>query len=216
MTHQVANEIVALALTLRIAACAIVLILPFGILAAYGLSRYRGPGKSLIETLLALPLVLPPVAIGLILLELLSRSTSSILFTWKSAVIATAAMSFPLLVRGARSAFDAIDPRLADVARTLGRGPLYVFWRVTLPLAWRGVVGGLLTAFARALGEFGATIVVAGSIPGETRTLSLAIFQHIEAGRDAAAMRLVGLSLACAFLCLWSTERLLLRSKRGR
>lgn len=190
--------------------------LPFGIAAALGLARYRGPGKGAIETLLSLPLILPPTAVGILLLELLGRRAPlgawlaargvEVLFTWKAVLLATAVMSFPLLVRSARTAFEEVDPRLVGIARTLGHGPFAAFFRVTLPLAWRGVMAGIVLAFSRALGEFGATVMIAGNIPGKTQTLALAIFQDNQIGRDDRALVLAGVTVALAFTMLWLTE----------
>jgi molybdate transport system permease protein len=202
--------------SLRMAAASTLLIVPPGLLAAYALARYRGPGKGLVETVLALPLVLPPTAVGIVLLELLSRRRPpgawlvahgiEVVFTWKAVVLAAAVMSFPLLVRSARTAFEEVDPRLVGMARTLGSGPAAAFFRVTLPLAWRGVLAGVVLAFSRALGEFGATILIAGSIPGKTRTLALAIFQANQTGHDDQALALAGITAALAFVALWGVE----------
>jgi molybdate transport system permease protein len=198
------------------AAASTLLIVAPGLLAAYALARYRGPGKGLVETVLALPLVLPPTAVGIVLLELLSRRRPpgawlaahgmEVVFTWKAVVLAAAVMSFPLLVRSARTAFEEVDPRLVGMARTLGSGPAAAFFRVTLPLAWRGVLAGVVLAFSRALGEFGATILIAGSIPGKTRTLALAIFQANQTGHDDQALALAGITAALAFVALWTVE----------
>jgi len=202
--------------TLRMAALATVAILVPGIGAGLVLARYRGLGRGALDTLLSLPLVLPPTAVGLALLMLLARNGPlgarlevhglAVVFTWKGVVLATGVMSFPLLVRSARTAFEEVDPRLVALARTLGCGPAAAFFRVTLPLARRGIVAGLVLAFSRSLGEFGATILVAGNIPGRTQTLSLAIFQEVQAGRDHHALVLAGWTVALAFLALWSTE----------
>lgn len=213
-----------LLLTLRVAAIATLAILPFGIFAAWFLARHDGPGRSFAETLLSLPLVLPPTAVGLLLLgalrrsgplgRLLDRAGIEILFTWKAVVLATAVMSFPLLVRPARTAFEEVDPRLLAMARSLGSPPLTVFRRVALPLAWRGILAGTLLAFSRALGEFGATIMIAGNIPGRTQTMALAIFQRTQIGHDDAALRLVGVTVVIAFAIVWTTE--LLTRRRAR
>ena len=222
---MLSDDLSILLLTLRVAACATLCILPLGIGAGWFLARRSGPLRAIAETFLSLPLVLPPTAVGLLLLEalrrsgpigrLLDRAGIEILFTWKAAVIATAVMSFPLLVRPARSAFEEIDPRLLAMGRSLGSGPLRVFRRVALPLAWRGILAGALLAFCRALGEFGATILVAGNIPGRTQTIALAIFQRTQVGRDAQAMGLVGLAVALAFTTVLATE-LLTRRRSGR
>jgi molybdate transport system permease protein len=219
-----AEDLSILLLTLRVAAVSTILILPFGIAAAWLLSRWKGRGKASVETFLSLPLVLPPTAVGLVLLEMLRRSGPvgrlldragiEILFTWKAVVLATAVMSFPLLVRPARAALEEVDPRLIAIGRSLGRGGLEVFARVTLPLAWRGILAGTLLAFSRAFGEFGATILVAGNIPGRTQTLALAIFHRTQIGRDAAAFRLVALTVVVAFVAVWTTE--VLQRRRSR
>ena len=211
--------------TLQMASLATLVVIVPGVTAALVLARYRGPGKGALETLLSLPLVLPPTAVGLLLLELLGHDRQpgawlaghgiEVVFTWKAVVLATAVMSFPLLVRSARTAFEEVDPRLVGLARTLGAGPLAAFFRVTLPLAWRGVLAGAVLAFSRALGEFGATIMVAGNIPGRTQTLSLAIFQDVQTGRDERAVVLAGLTVALAFAVLWSTEWIVRRRARG-
>lgn len=210
-----------LALTLRTALLAVALILPPGLVIAWLLARRSWPGKSLVETLVALPLVMPPVATGLLLLRLLGRRGPvggwlarwgvDVVFTWRAVVLAMALMSLPLLVRGARHAFESVDPRLEQVARTLGASWPRIWRELTLPLALRGILGGALLAFARALGEFGATIMVAGNIPGRTRTLALAIYGHVQLGEDAPAYRLLAVSVAVAFAALWTSEWFLRR-----
>jgi molybdate transport system permease protein len=212
--------------TAWVAAVSTILILPPALGVAWLLARYSWPGKSIVETLVALPLVMPPVATGLILLKLLGRRGAvggflhdqlhlDIVFTWRGVLIALGVMSFPLLVRSARVAFEEVNPRLEQIARTLGAGNARVFGTITLPLAARGILGGTMLAFARALGEFGATIMVAGSIPGQTSTLSLAIYQSVQLGQDTDAYRLLGVSVAMAFGAVWCSE-LLLRRKAGR
>ncbi|HEV7732874.1 MAG TPA: molybdate ABC transporter permease subunit [Candidatus Binatia bacterium] len=210
--------------TLRIAALGTALLLVPGVAVAYGLSRYRGPGMGAIETLLSLPLVLPPTAVGLALLELLARNGAfggwlvahgvDVLFTWKAVLLATMVMSFPLLVRSARTAFEEVDPRLVGIARTLGCRPLAAFLRVSLPLAWRGILAGTVLAFARALGEFGATVMVAGNIPGRTQTLALAIVQETQVGRDDSARMLAAVTVVLAFVTLWTAELVTRRHAR--
>ncbi len=213
--------------TVWAAGLATLLILPPGVAAAYALSRWEGPGKGLVETLLTLPLVLPPTAVGLVLLELLGRQGPvgrvldawgvEVVFTPRAVVLASAVMAFPLLVRSARTGFEEVDPRLVAVARTLGDSRVRAFFRVTLPLAWRGVLVGALLAFSRALGEFGATVLVAGNIPGRTQTLSLAIFQRTQLGRDAEALRLAGVAALLAFVAVFATEAVTRRrGRRGR
>jgi len=215
---MVLEDLRVVAFTVEMALVATAAVLVPGVAAALLLARYRGPGRSALDTLLSLPLVLPPTAVGLALLELLGARRPlgrwlgthglEIVFTWKAVVLATAVMSFPLLVRQARTAFEDVDPRLVGLARTLGCSPLAAFFRVTLPLARRGVLAGTVLAFSRALGEFGATILVAGNIPGRTQTLALRIFQEVQAGRDERAATLAGLTAALAFLALWSADRI--------
>jgi molybdate transport system permease protein len=219
-----AEDLGILWLTVRVAAVATVLVLPVGVGAGWLLARRRGPGRTLVETLLSLPLVLPPTAVGLLLLQalrrngpvggVLRRAGIEILFTPAAVVLACAVMSLPFLVRFARTAFEEVDPRLLAMARTLGDSPLAAFRRVALPLAWRGLLAGTLLAFSRALGEFGATILVAGNIPGRTQTLALAIFQRTHIGRDDAAMRLVLLTVALAFAAVFASEALTRRRER--
>jgi len=219
-----AEDLSILGLTLRVAAIATLAILPLGLAAGWMLARWRGRGRTLVETVLSLPLVLPPTAVGLLLLGLLRRSGPlgrwldrsgiELLFTWKAVVLATAVMSFPLLVRPVRAAFEEIDPRLLGLARSLGRRPALVFATVALPLAWRGIATGIVLAFSRALGEFGATILVAGSIPGRTQTLALAIFHRTQIGQDGDAMRLVLLTVVLAFVAVWTSEILSRRRER--
>ena len=211
------------ALTLRTAALATLLIVPPGLAVSWVLARYRWRGKSLIETLVALPLVMPPVATGLILLDLLGRRgpiggwlhrvfAVDVVFTWRAVVAAMMVMSFPLLVRAARVAFEEVNPRFEQIARTLGASDTRVFATITLPLAARGIVSGMLLAFARAIGEFGATILVAGNIPGRTTTLSLAIYNLVQLGRDEDAYRLLLFSVVIAFAAVWFAEAFLRRS----
>lgn len=219
-----ADDIGIVVFTLEVAALATCVILPPGLALALLLARWRGPGTGLVETLCSLPLVLPPTAVGLALLELFARNGAfggwldahglEIAFTWRAVLVATAVMAFPLLVRTARTAFEEVDPRLVGIARTLGCGPVAAFFRVTLPLAWRGVLAGTVLAFARALGEFGATVMLAGNIPGRTQTLSLAIFQSVQIGDDERARALAGVTVVLAFLTLWGVEWLVRRRER--
>jgi len=206
-----------LALTLRTAALSTLLIVPPALAIAWLLARRRWRGKSLVETLVALPLVMPPVATGLILLQLLGRRGPiggwlhatlgiDVVFTWRAVVAAMMVMSFPLLVRAARVAFEEVNPRYEQIASTLGATNTRVFATITLPLAARGIVSGMLLAFARAIGEFGATILVAGNIPGRTTTLSLAIYNYVQLGRDSDAFRLLGFSVVIAFAAVWIAE----------
>ena len=214
------EEYQIIAFSLGMAMLGTVLILPPGIALAWLLARREWPGKSLVETLVALPLVLPPVVTGLVLLRLFGRRGmigawvgqtfgADIVFTWRAVVIALSVMSIPLLVRTVRAAFEEINPELEHMARTLGAPGWRVFLFITLPLARRGIFAGTLLAFARALGEFGATIMVAGNIPGKTTTLSVAIYQHVQLGQDETVWKLAAVSVATAFIVLLLSERLL-------
>jgi molybdate transport system permease protein len=208
-----ADDVQIIGLTLGTAALSTLIIFPFGVALAWLLARREWRGKSLVETIVALPLVMPPVATGLVLLDLLGRHGpigtfiqnvfgTDIVFTWKAVVAAMAVMSFPFLVRTVRLAFEEINPRLEHVARTLGAGPVRVFATITLPLAMRGMVAGAVWAFARALGEFGATILVAGNIPGRTTTMSLSIYSDIQLGQDDHAYGMLGVSALLAFAAI--------------
>ena len=208
--------------TVWVAALSTVMILPFGLALAWALARGNWPGKSLVETLVTLPLVMPPVAVGLILLEVFGRRGAvggflhdrldlDIIFTWRAVLLALSVMSAPLLIRSARVAIEEVNQRLEQIARTLGAGGWRVFFTITVPLAARGIVGGMLLAFARALGEFGATIMVAGYLPGKTATLSLAIYENVQLGQDAHAFRLLGVSVVLAFAAVWCSEFFLRR-----
>lgn len=205
--------------TALMSAASTAVLLPPGLLVAWMLARFEWRGKVLVETLVSLPLVLPPVATGLILLKLLGRKGPigmflqnalgiEIVFTWRAVVIALGVMSFPLLVRSARIAFEQVPRRLEQIAATLGAHPWRVFFHVTLPLALPGILGGCLLAFARALGEFGATIMLAGNIPGQTTTLSMAIFQHVQLGEDSQATTLLIVAGLLSFAAVWASETL--------
>jgi molybdate transport system permease protein len=209
-------------LTVGMALAATALTLPVGLLLAWILARARFPGRVLLETLVSLPLVMPPVATGLLLLMLLAPrgplggvladAGIDVVFTRKAVVIAMAVMGLPLLVRTARAGFEQVDHRYESVAATLGAKPLRVFLTVTLPLALPAVAAGAVLSFARAIGEFGATMMVAGSIPGSTRTLAVAIYSFAETGRDTEAAQLVGVSAALAFGALWLSNQITARA----
>jgi len=211
--------------TTWVSALSTLMILPFGLALAWLLARRNWPGKSIVETFVSLPLVMPPVATGLILLQLFGRRGAlgkflhdtldlDVIFTWRAVLLALGVMSFPLLVRSARVAFEEVNPRLEQIARTLGAGHWRVFCTITVPLAARGIVAGMVLAFARALGEFGATIMIAGNIPGKTSTLSLTIFRDVQLGQDAHAFRLLGISVVLAFAAVWCSELLLRRKTK--
>jgi molybdate transport system permease protein len=210
--------------TTRMAVVSTLLILPFGLALAWWLARSRSPAKAIVETFVTLPLVLPPVVTGLLLLKLFGRRGPvgswlhetfdlDIIFTWRAVVIALAVMSLPLLVRAARTAFEEVNPLFEQLARTLGASEWRIFMTITLPLARRGVLAGMILAFARALGEFGATIVVAGNIPGQTTTLPVAIYQAVQLGEDSRAWTRAGVSAVLAFLAVVGGEFLLRKRK---
>jgi molybdate transport system permease protein len=193
---------VALRLSLKVACWATLIDLVFGVALGYLLARKRFPGRELLDAVLTLPMVMPPTVLGYYMLVIIGRNGIigawlqqhfgiNLIFTWQAAVIAAAVVAFPLVLKGARAAFEAIDTQFEQAARVLGVSPFGVFLRVTLPLAWRGVLGGTLLAFARSMGEFGATLMVAGSIPGKTQTLSIAVYEAVQAGQDDHANLLV-------------------------
>ncbi|HSI50581.1 MAG TPA: molybdate ABC transporter permease subunit [Ideonella sp.] len=210
---------IALALSLKVAGCATALNLVLGTAAGFALARLRFPGRELLDALLTLPLVLPPTVLGYYLLVLLGKRGwlggwlyqhfgVQLIFTWQGAVLAASLVAFPLVLKSARAAFEGVDAQLEQAARVLGLGEWAVFFRVTLPLAWRGVLAGVLLAFARALGEFGATLMVAGSIPGRTQTLSVAIYEAVQAGQDDTANLLVLITSVTCVLALLLAGRL--------
>ena len=210
--------------SLAVALASTVAILPFGIALAWLFARREWPFKSIAETIVLLPLVMPPVSTGLILLKIFGRRSPigqwlydrgiEIVFNWKGVIVAMAVMSFPLLVRSVRTSIAEVNPRLEQIAATLGASGLRIFFMITIPLAYKGVVAGALLAFARALGEFGATILLAGNIPGKTQTLSLAIFTFVQTGKDTEAYVLLGITVVLAFVFVWISEWLLRVEKR--
>lgn len=210
---------IALALSLKVAGWATALNLLLGVAAAYLLARRRFFGRELVDAILTLPMVLPPTVLGYYLLVLIGKRGwlgawlfdtfgINLIFTWQGAVIAATIVAFPLVLKSARAAFEGVDPQLERAARVLGLGEWAVFFRVTLPMAWRGILAGLLLAFARALGEFGATLMVAGSIPGRTQTLSVAVYEAVQAGQDSVANTLVLITSVTCIIVLLSASRL--------
>ena len=202
-----------LLLSLKVAGLATLLNLVLGVAAAYGLSRWRSPLRDFIDSVLTLPLVLPPTVLGYYLLVLFGRRGTfgawleslgiQLVFTWQGAVLASTVVAFPLVLKAARAAFESVDQQLENAARVLGVSEAGVFFRVSLPLATRGITAGVLLAFARALGEFGATLMVAGNLPGRTQTLSVAIYEAVQAGDDGAATLLVVItSITCVVLLM--------------
>jgi len=219
-------EIEALGLSLKVAAWATVASLPLGVFVAWILARHRFPGHGILNGVVHLPLVLPPVVVGYVLLVALGRGGAlggwlydtfgvSLAFTWKGAAVAAAVMAFPLMVRAMRLSLEAVDPGLEHAARTLGAAPLRVFFTVTLPLMLPGVVTGSVLAFARALGEFGATITFVSNIPGETQTLPLALYSFTQVpGGENSALRLAVLAVIVALVALIASEALARRVRR--
>lgn len=209
-----------LRLTLQVAGLATLAALALGVALAWLLARYKFPGRDLLDAVCTLPLVLPPTVLGYYLLVLVGRRGAlgawlqetfgvSLIFTWQGAVLAAAVVSFPLVFKSARAALESVDRDLEDAARTLGAPEWGVFFRVSLPLALRGILAGAMLAFARAMGEFGATLMVAGNLPGRTQTLSLAVYSAVQAGRDDLAQALV---LVVSFVCvaiLFTTAKLI-------
>ncbi len=211
-------ELEALGLSLKVATWSVIISLPFGLLTAWILARLEFPGRGLLDGIVHLPLVLPPVVVGYLLLVLLGRQGPlggllhdwfgiALPFTWQGAALAAAVMAFPLMVRAMRLSLEAADRRLEAAARTLGAGPAGVFATITLPLMAPGILAGVVLAFARALGEFGATITFAANIPGETRTLPLALYSVIQSpDGEAPALRLAILSVVLSLAALGLSE----------
>lgn len=211
---MIASDVLAITLlTLRVALVATLILLPLAASLGYLLARQRFPGRALLQAAVAVPMVLPPVAVGLGLLLALSALGLPLVFTWWAAVLAACAVSLPLLVRACEQAFADVDPRFEQVARSLGLGPVSTFLRVSLPLARRGVLYGALLAFTRALGEFGATTVVAGLIPGRTETLALGIYARVQIGDTEGALVLCAASFALALCAMWVAEGWLRRDR---
>ena len=211
--------------SLAVGLASTLVILPFGVALAWLFARRDWPLKSIVETIVLLPLVMPPVSTGLILLKIFGRRNPigqwlydrgiEVVFNWKGVLIAMAVMSFPLLVRSVRTSFSEVNPRFEQIAATLGASGLRIFFVITIPLAYKGIVAGALLAFSRALGEFGATILLAGNIPGRTQTLSLAIFNFVQTGKDPEAYVLLGITVTLAFVFVWFSEWLLRAGKRA-
>lgn len=210
---------IALALTLKVAGCATLLNLLLGVGFGFLLARRGFPGRDLLDAVFTLPMVMPPTVLGYYLLVLLGRNgplghwllqtfNINLIFTWQGAVIAATVVSFPLVFKSARAAFEAVDPQFEQAARVSRVGEAGVFFRVTLPLAWRGILAGLLLSFARATGEFGATLMVAGSIPGKTQTLSIAVYEAVQAGQDNVANFLVLVTSVTCIAVLLAAGRL--------
>ncbi len=215
------EALVPLLLTLKIAVTATVIVLFVGVACAYVLGRYSFWGSQIVDAICTLPMVMPPTVLGYYLLVVFGRRGwigawlddhlgIQLIFTWQGAVIASASVAFPLVYRAARAALGGVDHHLENAGRVLGAGEAKVFFQVSLPLAWRGVFAGTMLAFARAMGEFGATLMIAGSIPGKTQTISIAIYEAVQAGQDGVANFLVLLtSLVC--VCILAASGKLLQ-----
>jgi len=213
------EEFQVIGLSLQVAALGTLIGLPIALWIGWLLAKSSIPGKPVLDTLVSFPLVLPPVVTGYLLLLLMgpdgpigrllnSAFGVDVVFTWVAAALAAGLVALPLMVRAIEVAMAGVDPRLELAARSLGAGPFKTFFSVTVPLAHRGILAAALLAFARGLGEFGATIVVAGSIPGKTQTMPLLIFNRIQLGDDAAAVRLIVASMVLALLALTAHQRL--------
>lgn len=217
------EALVPLLLTLKVASCATLIALFSGVAAAFVLTRWNVWGRDFFDALFTLPMVLPPTVLGYYLIVLIGRKGwlgqwleeqfgINLIFTWQGAVIATAIVAFPFVFKTARSAFEGVDRQLEGAARVLGVSETAVFMRVTLPLAWNGILAGTMLAFARGMGEFGATLMVAGSLPGETQTLSIAIYDAVQAGQDSYANLLVIIASGVCMLVLMGSGKLLRRT----
>ncbi len=212
-------DLFPLYLSLKVATFATAICFVLGLSLAWLLARRAFPGRDLLDALFILPLVLPPSVLGYYLLTALSHNSwlgrtletvlgLQLVFSWQGAVVAAALVAFPLMVQSARAAFEGVDEGLEDVARTLGRSEWQIFRTVTLPLAWRGLFAGTVLTFARALGDFGATLMVAGNIPGRTQTLSVAIYDAVQAGDEGRAALLVAVVTAVAVMLLLMARQL--------
>lgn len=210
---------IPLALSLKVAGWSTAINLVLGVAVGLLLARRRFIGREFLDAVLTLPMVLPPTVLGYYLLVLIGKRGPigawlhdsfgiNLIFTWQGAVIAATLVAFPLVLKAARAAFEGVDPQLEKAARVLGLNEWSVFFRVTLPMAWRGILAGVLLAFARALGEFGATLMVAGSIPGRTQTLSVAVYEAVQAGQDSIANVLVLITSITCIVVLLSAGRL--------
>ncbi|HWA14546.1 MAG TPA: molybdate ABC transporter permease subunit [Burkholderiales bacterium] len=218
--------LVPLLLTLKVAGWATFGATVAGVLVAFALARLRFPGREVLDAMMTLPMVMPPTVLGYYLLVLVGRrgpigawleSTFgiSLVFTWQGAAIAAAVVAFPLVYKAARAAFEGVERQYEQAARILGKSETAVFLQVTLPLAWRGILAGMMLAFARAMGEFGATLMVAGSLPGKTQTLSIAVYEAVQAGRDDVANFLVIVTSAVCIAVLLASGRLLRPAAQG-
>jgi molybdate transport system permease protein len=214
------KSLTPLLLTLKVAGLATVAAFLVGVALAWLLARFRFWGREWLDAVLTLPMVLPPTVLGYYIIVLMGRNGwigrwiyeefgFTLMFTWQGAVVASSIVSLPLVFKAARSSFEGVDHNLEKAARTLGLSEIEVLFRVSLPLAWRGILSGAMLAFARAMGEFGATLMVAGNLPGKTQTLSLAVYDAVQAGNDALASILVAITSGVCILVLVSSGRIL-------
>ena len=202
-----------------------------GIFASYKMANYKGRGRGLIDGIFTLPLILPPTVIGFFLLLICGKNgfvgkifmsfNKNIIFSWSATVIAATVVAFPMMYRTCRSAFEQIDKNMISAARTLGLSETKIFFKIAIPLAWPGIIGGLVLSFARALGEFGATLMIAGNIPGKTQTMPVAIFFAVEGGDMNKAMLWVLIIVAISFIMIfllnyWCDTQQKLIGNRGR
>jgi molybdate transport system permease protein len=212
--------LIPLLLTLTVAGWATLAATLFGVATAFAIARLRFSGREVIDAIMTLPMVMPPTVLGYYLLVLVGRRGVigewlhdqlgiTLVFTWQGAVIAAAVVAFPLAYKAARAAFEGVERQYEQAARVLGQSEIEVFIRVTLPLAWRGILAGAMLAFARAIGEFGATLMVAGSLPGRTQTLSIAVYEAVQAGKDDVANFLVIVTSIVCISILLASGRLL-------
>ncbi|MGE5576025.1 MAG: molybdate ABC transporter permease subunit [Syntrophothermus sp.] len=219
-------DLFPLLLSFKVATLATVISLGLGVGIAWILARRRFPGKDLLDALVTLPMVLPPTVLGYYLLVAIGRRGPlgsflegtfgvTLVFTWQAAVIAAAVASAPLLIKAARAAFEGVDRRVEDAARTLGRSELSIFFTITIPLAWRGIMAGTILAFARALGDFGTTIMVAGNIPGKTQTMPIAVYDAVLGDNTPLANALVLITTFTAVVVLIALNRLERSAFRG-
>ena len=219
MSIAPAEVLVPLLLTLKVAGSATLLAFVLGVGLAWFIARFDFPGREVADAVMTLPMVMPPTVLGYYLIVLIGRRGwlggwldrtlgINLMFTWQGAVIAAAIVSLPLVYKGARAAFEEVSRQTENAARVLGASEWTVFVRVTLPLAWRGILAGVMLSFARAMGEFGATLMVAGSIPGRTQTLSIAVYEAVQAGRDDVANFLVVVTSVVCILVLVGSSRL--------
>ena len=218
MTSQ--EVLVPLLLTLKVALWATFMATILGVAMGWILARSRFPGREIVDAAMTLPMVMPPTVLGYYLLVLLGRRGAiggwlesnfgiTLVFTWQGAVIAAAVVALPLVYKAARAAFEGVESQFEEAARVLGKSEIAVFLHVTLPLAWRGILAGAMLAFARAMGEFGATLMIAGSLPGRTQTLSIAVYEAVQAGKDDMASFLVMVTSVVCIAILLASGRLL-------